>query len=43
MWLWKSDGNLSLPSCGHTCTDFGIPIAGDVEGKEELVHCPFMS
>ena len=26
-WLW---------SCGHTCTDLGIPIAGEVEEKEEL-------
>ena len=26
----------SLWSCGHTCTDLGIPIAGKVEEKEEL-------
>ena len=26
----------SLWSCGHTRTDLGIPIAEDVEEKEEL-------
>ena len=26
----------SLWSCGHICTDAGIPITGEVEGKEEL-------
>ena len=26
----------SLSSCGHTCNDLGIPIAGEVEEKEEL-------
>ena len=26
----------SLSSCGHTCTDLDIPIAGKVEEKEEL-------
>ena len=26
----------SLWSCGHTSTDLGIPIAGEVEGKKEL-------
>ena len=27
---------ISLSSCGHTCTNLDIPIAGEVEGKEEL-------
>ena len=27
----------SLSSCGHTCTDLDIPIAGKVEEKEELI------
>ena len=26
----------SFSSCGHICTDFGIPIAGEVEEKGEL-------
>ena len=26
----------SLSSCGHICTDLGIPVAGEVEEKEEL-------
>ena len=25
----------SLSSSGHTCTDLGIPIAGEVEEKKE--------
>ena len=25
-----------LWNCGHTCTDLGIPIAGQVEEKEKL-------
>ena len=27
---------ISLSSCGHTCTHLGILIAGEVEEKEEL-------
>ena len=37
--MFKSYGNLveiSLSSCGHICTGWGIPIAGEVEEKEEL-------
>ena len=26
----------SLSSCGQTCTDLGIPIAGEVQEKEDL-------
>ena len=26
----------SLGNRGHTCTDLGIPVAGEVEEKEEL-------
>ena len=33
--LWKSGGNF-IVKCGHTCTDLGIPIAGEVERREEL-------
>ena len=29
----------SASSYGHTFTDSGIPIAGDVEDKEELKTC----
>ena len=25
-----------MSRCGHTCTNLGIPIAGEVEEKEEL-------
>ena len=28
-------GETSLPSCDHTCTHLGIPIAGEVKEKEE--------
>ena len=44
-----SNGNqveTSFSSCGHTCTDLGILIAGGVEEKEELknlLNSPFMS
>ena len=26
----------SLSSCGHICTNLGIPIAGEMKEKEEL-------
>ena len=35
MLLWKSE-ETSLRSCGHICTDLGIPKAGDTEEKEKL-------
>ena len=34
-----SSGNqveISLSSCGHICTNAGIPVAGEVEEKEEI-------
>ena len=32
----KTSVSAELQSCGHTCTDLGIPIAGEVDEKEEL-------
>ena len=29
----------AVSSCGHTCTDLVILIAGEVEEKEELITC----
>ena len=33
---YGNQSETSLWSCGHTSTDLGIPIAGEVEGKKEL-------
>ena len=33
---YRSQEETSLSSCGHICTDLDIPIAGEVEEKEEL-------
>ena len=47
--ILRSFGNqmeTSLWSCGHTCADLGILIAGEMEEKEELkilLNFPFMS